>query len=286
MDYQSVFRPNLFDGKVAIVTGGGSGIGRCIAHELAALGSTVVISGRNEEKLLQVRQEIEAQGGRVDHGICNIRSEEQIQEFIATTVEKHGRIDQLVNNAGGQFMAPIDGIKLKGWNAVIETNLTGTFLMCKEVKRQWMGKNGGSIVNIVADFWNGMPLMAHTSAARAGVVNFTKSAALQWAVSGVRINSVAPGIILSSGLQNYPSFLIELLKEMKKDIPAKRMGTESEVSATVMFLLSDAASFITGETVKVDGASSIYRQMTPIPDHEALPPYNGFHLQPDLPDEM
>ena len=171
-------------------------------------------------------------------------------------------------------MSPPEAIRLKGWNAVIETNLTGTFLMCREAHQQWMGKHGGAIVNIVANFWNGMPLMAHTSAARAGVANLTKSLALTWASNGVRINSVAPGIIKSSGLKTYPPMIITMLQEMKKETPAKRLGTESEVSSSVVFLLSPAAAFITGETVRVDGADSLYRQMMPIADHDKLPPYD------------
>ena len=183
-------------------------------------------------------------------------------------------------------MSAPEAIRLKGWKAVIDTNLTGTFLMCREAHQQWMGKNGGSIVNIVAKFWNGMPMMAHTSAARAGVSNLTKSLAIAWASSGIRINSVAPGIIKSSGLKTYPDAVIQMLAEMKKEIPAKRLGTESEVSAAVVFLLSEAAAFITGETIRVDGADSLYRQMLPIADHENLPAYDGFHRKADLPETL
>ena len=282
--YDSIFRADLFRDQVAVVTGGGTGIGRCIAHELAALGATVVVAARKEERLEAVREEIEAVGGVASAVVVNIRDEGSVKALVQTVLERHGRLDMLVNNAGGQFMSPVDGISLKGWNAVIETNLTGTFLMCREAKRRWMGKHGGVICNMVADFWNGMPMMAHTSAARAGVANLTKSCALAWAPSGIRINSVAPGVILSSGLKNYPPAVVQMLRTLKKEIPMKRLGTESEVSAAVMFLLSPAAAFITGVTLKVDGASSLYRQVAPVPDFEATGAFHAFHLDADLPD--
>ena len=284
--YASIFRQDLFGGQVAIVTGGGSGIGRCIAHELAALGAQVVISGRKQEKLEAVVAEITAAGGTADFVVCNIRSEEAIAELFVTVLERHSAVNLLVNNAGGQFMSPPDQIQLKGWNAVIETNLTGTFLMCREAKRRYMGKNGGAIVNIVADFWNGMPLMAHTGAARAGVANFTKSCALAWSPYGIRMNCVAPGIIKSSGLKNYPPPVVQMLRTLKNDIPAKRLGTEAEVSSATCFLLSPAAAFINGVTLAVDGGSSLYRQLSPVPNHDNMPEFDGFHLTADLPDGL
>ena len=191
-----------------------------------------------------------------------------------------------MNNAGGQFMSPPEAISMKGWNAVIETNLTGTFSMCKAAHDAWMGKNGGTIVNIVANFRNGMPLMAHTSAARAGVANLTKSLSLSWAHKGIRINSVAPGIIASSGLNNYPPHIIAMLKEMKTNIPAKRLGTESEVSSVVSYLLSPAAAFVCGETIRMDGGEALYRQMAPVYEHDRSEPFDGFHRKPNLPDGM
>ncbi|MEC8022794.1 MAG: SDR family oxidoreductase [Myxococcota bacterium] len=286
MGYKSVFRSGIFDGDVAVVTGGGSGIGRCIAHELAALGATVIISGRKIEKLEHVRDEISASGGKADIATCNIREEADVRSLCTSTVEKYGALNFLVNNAGGQFMAPPQSISLKGWKAVIETNLTGTFLMCREARRAHMERHGGAIVNIVADFWNGMPMMSHTGAARAGVANLTKSLALSWAPNGIRVNSVAPGIIKSSGLKNYPKPVIDMLDKFSGDIPAKRLGTESEVSAAVAFLLSPAAAYITGTTMKVDGGSSIYRQIAPVPDHPGAPEFEAFHLSADLPENV
>lgn len=286
MSYQSIYRSDLFAGKVAVVTGGGSGIGRCIAHELSALGARVVIAGRKQEKLDVVVDEIAQAGGEASAIPCNIRDEDAIKALVDGTVAEHGSLDLLVNNAGGQFVSPPDAISLKGWNAVIETNLTGTFLMCREAKRAWMGKHGGSIVNVVADFRNGMPLMAHTSAARAGVANLTMSCAVAWAAYGIRLNSVAPGIIKSSGLKNYPPAVVAMLKNVEQETPAKRLGTEAEVSAAVLYFLSPAAAYTTGQTLWVDGGSSIYRQVAPVPNHDRLPPFDGFHLKADLPEGL
>lgn len=286
MAYQSIFRSDLFAGRTVVVTGGGSGIGRCIAHEFAALGATVVLASRDATKLTAVQNEIVEDGGRVYSVVCNIREEAEVQRLFAETLRLTQRIDCVVNNAGGQFMSRPESISLKGWTAVVETNLTGTFLMCRTAYQTWMRDHGGAIVNIVADFWNGMPLMAHTGAARAGVVNLTQSLALAWADSGIRINSVAPGIIRSSGLTKYPPMVQQALKEMMKELPTKRLGTESEVSAAVVFLCSPAASYITGETMRVDGASSFYRQMMPIADHDRSTRFDGFHRKADAPEDF
>ena len=150
MSYGSVFAPHLFADKVMVVTGGGSGIGRCTAHELAALGASVVLVGRKLEKLQKVQEEITQDGGKASIAVCDIRQEESVKTVVAEVVAQHGRIDGLVNNAGGQFMTPLEAISAKGWEAVVNTNLTGGFLMARECFLQSMNKNGGSIVNIVA----------------------------------------------------------------------------------------------------------------------------------------
>jgi citronellol/citronellal dehydrogenase len=286
MGFNSVFRADLLAGEVGIITGGGTGIGRCIAHELASLGATVVLSSRKLENLEATCAEIKEDGGSATAIACNVREEDSVRSLIREVIAEHGRIDFIVNNAGGQFACLPEAITTKGWNAVLETNLTGPFLMCREAHTAWMGANGGRIVNIVADFWNGMPMMMHTSAARAGVANLTKSLAVAWAANGIRINSVAPGIIRSSGLKNYPPPVIQMLKEMKREIPVRRLGTESEVSSAVAWLLSPGAAYVTGETVRVDGASSLYRQLFPTADHDRMAPYDGFHRTPDLPDDL
>ena len=284
MQYGSVFTPHLFDGKVAVVTGGGSGIGRCVAHELAALGAQVALVGRKMEKLQKVAEEIAQDGGKVSFQVCDIRQEEAVKLTVAAIVAQYGRIDCLVNNAGGQFMTPLEAISAKGWEAVVNTNLTGGFLMARECYLQGMNKNGGSIVNIVADMWGSMPGMGHSGAARAGMVSLTETAALEWAARGVRVNAVAPGYIASSGMDNYPAEAGPMLREMAKTIPAGRFGTEAETAAGIVFLLSPAASFISGSTLRIDGARPQARLGYPmrIPDaavqaREAVKPFNGFH---------
>lgn len=283
MSYASVFKAGLFDGHVGIVTGGGSGIGRCIAHELASLGATVILASRDQNKLDKVRTEIVEDGGKADAIRCNIRKEEDVVALFKEAIAKHKKIDFVVNNGGGQFASPLESISLNGWNAVVETNLTGTFLMCREAMRAWMSEHGGAIVNIVAEMWRGMPMMGHSGAARAGVVNLTQTAALEWAASRVRVNSVAPGLIHSSGFANYPAGVRAALKTIPRELPARRFGTESEISAAVVFLLSPAACYISGETIRVDGASSLYRHPFALPEHEPLPSYSGMHRESDAP---
>lgn len=286
MGYESVFRASLFNDRVGIVTGGGSGIGRCIAHELASLGATVIVASRDRAKLEAVQAEIAGDGGRCDAIPCDIRKEDQVQHLATTALERHGRIDFLVNNGGGQFASPVELISLKGWHAVIETNLTGTFLMSREIMQRYMRDHGGAIVNIVADMWRGMPMMGHSGAARAGVVNLTKTCALEWAQYQIRVNSVAPGMILSSGFKNYPEPVQEMLKTLPSQIPARRFGTESEVSAAVVFLLSPAARYITGETLCVDGGLPLYRQPFELPEHAPSTAYQGFHRAADVPEGL
>ena len=282
--YGSVFTPGLMAGKVMVVTGGGSGIGRCVAHELSALGAQVVLVGRNVEKLKTVQEEITQDGGTASFQVCDIRQEDVVKQTVAAIVAAQGRVDGLVNNAGGQYITPLESISAKGWQAVIDTNLTGGFLMARECYLQSMQQSGGSIVNIVADMWGSMPGMGHSGAARAGMVSFTETAAVEWAHSGVRVNAVAPGYIASSGMDHYPPEMGPMFREMAKTVPLGRFGTEAETSAGIVFLLSPAATFITGSTLRIDGARPQVRMGWPMkiaqPDaqqREAIQPFNGFH---------
>ncbi len=277
MKYQSVFNPDVFAGKVVIVTGGGSGIGRCTAHELAALGAQVIITGRKREKLDSVVEEITHDGGKVHALVCDIRNEEQVRETIATVIREFGRLDGLVNNAGGQFPAPLSMISGNGFEAVVRNNLHGTFLMMREAYNQWMADHGGSIVNMTADMWGGMPGMGHSGAARSGVDNLTKTAAVEWAQSGVRVNAVAPGWIMSSGMDTYQGAFRALIPKLADKVPLKRMGTESEVSGVTCFLLSPAAAFVSGMTIRIDGAASLGTRLFDLAPAKNNEPYNGFH---------
>jgi len=277
MDYRSIFRCDLFAGQVAIVTGAGSGIGRCTAHELAALGATVVLVGRKVEKLVAVRAEIEAAGGKSSTHACDIRDEIAVEATIGAALAQHGRIDALVNNAGGQFPAPLESIGVKGWDAVVRTNLTGGFLMARECYTQWMHEHGGAIVNVLADMWHGMPGMGHSGAARAGLLNFTETAALEWAP--VRVNAVAPGFIASSGLDQYPPSMSALIRSMPGIVPLRRFGTESEISAAIVFLLSPASAFTSGACLGVDGAAPNAKRVWPAVGSGArTQAFDGFHL--------
>ncbi|HUG86206.1 MAG TPA: SDR family oxidoreductase [Euzebya sp.] len=283
--YASVFRPGLFRGQVAVITGGGTGIGRAIAHELAALGALVVIAARREEALLATVAEIRDAGGRADHATADIRDDRSVARLVQSVLDRHGRIDLLVNNAGGQFPSPAEGISPNGWRTVVDLNLNGTFLVIREVFNAWMGQHGGAVCSIIADMWNGFPYMAHTGAARAGVENLTRSLAVEWGPHGVRVNAVAPGTIFSSGMETYDEGFQHAAAQNAARIPAGRVGTESETAAATVFLLSEAAAFITGETIKVDGGSSLAKPaMVPLTAHRAIAPYDGFHLAREIPE--
>jgi citronellol/citronellal dehydrogenase len=275
--YRSVFQDGLFAGQVAIVTGGGSGIGRCTAHELSALGATVALVGRKADKLQSVAAEIAEDGGKATTHVCDIREGETVAATIADILAAHGRIDGLVNNAGGQFRAPLAEISQKGWEAVVRTNLTGGFLVARECFTRWMRDHGGSIVNIVAVVEHGFPSMGHSAAARAGMVNLTMTAAAEWGSSGVRVNAVAPGWIASSGLDTYPESSRAFLRSLGSHTPLQRFGTEAEVSAAIVFLLSPAAAYISGETLRVDGAGPTAPRSMKMEPHDRSKPWNGFH---------
>lgn len=271
MKLASVFRSDLFADQTALVTGGGSGIGLRIARELAGLGAQVLLAGREKAKLDQARAVIAGDGGRVDSFVCNIRDEDAVRDMVGAALERAGKIDLLVNNAGGQFPAPAETISRKGWTAVLETNLTGTFLVSREVFSQSMQEGGGAICNMLMNMWNGFPRMAHSGAARAGIENLTRTLAVEWGRYGVRVNAVAPGIIRTSGLDTYdPEFKDFILKQGANN-QTYRLGSEAEVAAGVLFLLSPAAAFITGETLKIDGGESLYSPLMPPAAHDRLP---------------
>ncbi|MGQ0502219.1 MAG: SDR family oxidoreductase [Panacagrimonas sp.] len=276
MSYRSALRPDLLAGHVVIVTGAGSGIGRCTAHEVAALGATPVLVGRRIEKLERVREEIAQDGCASTVRVIDIRDGSAVRDGVAAILAEHGRIDGLVNNAGGQFPSPLRDISDKGWDAVVRNNLNGGFAMMREVFQQWMEAHGGAIVNVVASVEFGMPSMGHTGAARAGMINLTQTAALEWVHRGVRVNAVSPGSIATSGMGTYPADFQARLKLRRSQIPYQRMGTEAEVSAAICFLLSEAAAYITGVALPVDGGLRLAKHIHAVPEHQAMPAFDPF----------
>ena len=253
---QRVFAPGIFKDQVAIVTGGGSGIGLATAIELVRLGARVAICGRTQAKLDAARRELaEARRRRrvrraaVRHP--RARAGRGVRQGRRS--RRWGRIDILVNNAGGQFPSPAQHISPNGFLAVVKNNLVGTFHMCREVANQWMiPHKGGRIINVIANIYRGFPGMVHTGAARAGVENMTMTLAVEWAQFGILVNAVAPGIILSSGTAQYPP---QILERGIAETPLKRAGTVDEVAASIVFLASPAAQFITGATLRIDGGA-------------------------------
>ena len=277
MTYQSVFAPQLFAGKTVIVTGGGSGIGRCTAHELAALGAHVALWGRTPEKLETVQREIEEDGGKASIHPCDIRDEVQVMAAIDAVLAQHGRIDGLVNNAGGQYRTAMETISTKGFEAVVRNNLTGGFIVMREVYLRWMKEHGGAIVNIIADIWHGWPDYAHSAAARGGMFTLSETAACEWAASGVRVNMVAPGGIASSGFDTYTPEAQAKILQYPSTVPLQRYGSESEVSAAITFLLSPATAYITGSCIRVDGGAPNARGTWKLEPSNRSQPFQGFH---------
>ncbi len=257
-----MYSNNLFKDKIALVTGGRSGIGYAIAQQMLQLGAKVIICSRKDEPLQKAAEALSEYGTCLAKS-CDIRKTEEIQalaEFIKTEC---GQLDILVNNAGGQFPALAEYINDKGWNAVINNNLNGTFYMTREMgKSFFIPQKSGTIVNIIADIHRGFPGMIHTGAARAGVENLSKTLAQEWSEFNIRINCVAPGIIESSGLGTYPPPIQAMFDEAKEDIPMKRFGKVEEVANAVCFLASPLSAYITGISLYVDGAQHLnYNKM-------------------------
>jgi citronellol/citronellal dehydrogenase len=264
----SIFRKGLLDGHVAMVTGGGSGIGLAIAKTALELGAKLAVCGRDEAKLERARAEL-SRHGVVYAAKCDIRQIEDVAAFVKGARDALGEISILFNNAGGQFPTPAETLSPKGWDAVIRNNLNGTFYVTREVATASMiPAKRGRIVNVIANVWRGFPGMVHTGAARAGVDNMTKTLAVEWAQYGIAVNSVAPGIIRSSGTERYPQEFVEMGRQKT---PMKRLGTPEEVAQLCVYLGSEAASFVTGETWYIDGGQHLWGDTWIVPDREAPP---------------
>jgi citronellol/citronellal dehydrogenase len=246
-----IFQPGLLDGQVAIVSGGGSGLGRATALELAALGARVVACGRRREPLDET---VALAEGGIEARACDIREEDQVAELVDGVMERHGRIDLLVNNAGGQYMSPAEDITPKGFRTVIRLNVEGTWLMTHAVATRAMmpDARGGKILNVTLSPHHGLPGMAHSSAARAAVENLTRVLSIEWARFGIRLVALAAGQFATETLRTkYPPQVVE---GVAGTIPLGRLGTEEEFAWLVAYLASPAGDFVSGSVVTIDGA--------------------------------
>jgi citronellol/citronellal dehydrogenase len=246
-----VFRDGLLEGQVAIVTGGGTGFGRAIALELASLGSAVVICGRRAEPLEETVGLDRT--GRIESRTCDIREEDAVAAMVDDVLARHGRIDLLVNNAGGQFMAPAEDITPKGFRTVIRLNVEGTWLMTHAVATKAMiPARRGKVVSITLSPHHGQPGMVHSSAARAAVENLMRALAIEWARFGITLNAIAAGQFgTDTLLTKYPQQIVETLETT---IPLGRLGRSEEIAWLVAHLASPAGDFISGTVLTVDGA--------------------------------
>ncbi len=263
----TVYRHDLFAGRVALVSGGGSGLGRALALLFARLGATVVICGRTVEKLQAVVDFATSRGATMIALPVNVREPEAVDALFRQIHERCGRLDYVVNNAGGQF--PQDAIDYapKGWNAVINNNLNGTWYMMQRAAQYWRDcahapdpepPMARSIVNVVVVTERGMPGVAHTVAARAGIIGASRTVAVEWAPLGIRVNCVAPGLTATEGLRVYPP---EAQKEFPLANPMKRPGTPMEIAEACIYLSASSGSFVTGEVLTVDGGGKLWGEL-------------------------
>lgn len=251
----TVYRADLFAGKSVLVSGGGSGIGRATALLFARLGARVIIAGRTQEKLDRVAAFAASKGMKLRAIAVNIKEHEQVNALF----EQAGPIDILVNSAGGQFPGSAIDFPPKGWNAVVNNNLNGTFYMMQRAAQVWREQQrGGSIVNVVVVTERGMPGVAHTVAARAGVIGLTRTVAVEWAPLNIRVNCVAPGLTATEGLDVYPP---EAVKEFPQANPMRRPGTPMEIAEACVYLAGPSGSFITGEVLTVDGGGKLWGEL-------------------------
>lgn len=264
----TVYRDGLLDGQTAVISGGGSGMGRAMAFLFARLGAKVVICGRRAEKLEETRDAIKSLVGKeIEFTSLSIREADTVEAFMANTFRRFGAPGVLVNSAGGQFSQDAIDFSRKGWLAVVDTNLNGTWWMMQEAAKHWRAAGKpGNIINIVAHVERGMPQSAHSCAARAGVIYLSKTVSTEWAPLNIRVNCIAPGAIETEGVNRYKK---EDLAKFHEANPMKRFGDVWDVAETAVYLAAPSSKFVTGEVITVDGGMSQYGWVWPIgkPDY-------------------
>lgn len=255
-----IFKDDIFEDKVVLITGGGTGIGRQLALDFGELGAFVVILARRTDPLAETIAEIEAAGGQgTYYDEFDIRDEDRIDEVVAEIFEEHGRVDVLVNNAGGNFVGPAMAMSPNGWRAIIDINLNGTFLMSRAVGQRWLARNfPGRIINMSAtNASNGSPLMAHSGASKAGINSMTETLAVEWGGSGITVNAVLPGPVRTEGSDERLWTDPDTVEKLASRIPLGRFASPADISPLVQFLASDAAAYITGSLITIDGGDRL-----------------------------
>ena len=252
----SPFRPDLFADRTVLVTGGATGMGKAMAHAFAAHGADVFIASRKEENLRAAADDVEkATGRKVQWATCDVREPDQVDALMArVAAHRDGALDVLVNNAAGNFLVPFDQMSRNAWATVVNIVLHGTFNVTKAAFPLLQKRPGASVTNMVATYaWGAAPLVSHSGAAKAGVLNLTRSLALEWATFGIRVNALAPGPVMSEGAGKNLFADGALAERITESVPLKRFGTPEEMALAALWLSCPASSYVTGECYVVDG---------------------------------